>query len=149
MNILVRKNNQERGPYTEAELRERLKSGVFSASDLGQVEGESDWKPLSEILLASLLATEKPTETPGPPGPTVDMSSFRRPQVIVGAIVLLLLIFGGINWLNKASEKRREDAAVARQAATMQQAQKQIDRCSAAAGAGSESRPGAISGPCR
>src|SRR2546430_17072305 len=117
MNILVRKNNQERGPYTEAELRERLKSGVFSGSDLGQVEGDTDWKPLSEILLASILATEKTTETQAAtPAGITTYSWLRQPKIIGGAIVLLLLIFGGINWLNKASEKRRENAIAARQA---------------------------------
>ena len=126
MNVLVRKNNQERGPYTEAELRERLKSGVFSGSDRGQVEGESEWKPLSEILLASVLATEKSAEAPtARPASRTTYSWLRQPKIIGGAIVLLLLIFGGINWLNKASEKRRENAIAARQAAAMEQAQKQ------------------------
>jgi hypothetical protein len=127
MNILVRKNNHERGPYTEAELRERLKSGVFSASDLGQIEGDSEWKPLSEILLASVLATDNRAAAPAPtPDFVTSYPWLRDRKVIGGAIVLLLLIFGGINWLNKASEKRRADAAAARQAAAMEQAQKQI-----------------------
>jgi hypothetical protein len=128
MNILVRKNNRERGPYTAAELRERLKSGVFSGSDLGQVEGESEWKPLAEILLGSLLATEESTEArvTTPAGITT-YSWLRQPKIIGGAIVLLLLIFGGINWLNKASEKRRTAAAAARQTAAMEQARKQTE----------------------
>ena len=94
MNILVRKNNQERGPYTEAELRERLKSGVFSGGDLGQVEGESDWKPLSEILLASILAVEKTTETQVAHTRLASQLTpwLRQPKIIGGAIVLLLLI---------------------------------------------------------
>jgi len=132
MNVLVRKNNQERGPYTEAELRDRLKSGVFSGSDLGWVESDGDWKPLSEILLASVLAGEKAVEAP-PPKATAQGTSYlwlRDPKVIGGAVALLLLIFGGINWLNKASEKRREDAVAARQAAAMQQAQKQAEEYS-------------------
>src|ERR1041384_2880678 len=115
MNILVRKNNQERGPYTEAEVRERLKSGVFSGSDLGQVEDETEWKPLSEILLATILAEGKPLRA--------GMPAYRwaQPRAIGGAVVLLLLILWGISWLNKASEKRRADAAAARQAAAMEQ----------------------------
>jgi GYF domain 2 len=131
MNVLVRKNNQERGPYTEAELRERLKSGALSPGDLGQIEGESEWKPLSEILLASVLATDKPTATPSPGRDFIaNYQWLRDPKVIGGAVVLLLLIFGGINWLNKASEKRKEEAIAARQAAAMQQAQKQAEEYS-------------------
>lgn len=131
MNVLVRKNNQERGPYSEAELKERLKSGVFSGSDLGQIEGESEWKPLSDILLASVLATDKPTATPSPGRDfTANYPWLRDPKVIGGAVVLLLLIFGGINWLNKAGEKRRADAAAARQTAMMEQAQKQAEEYS-------------------
>jgi hypothetical protein len=131
MNVLVRKDNQERGPYTEAEVRERLKSGVFSGSDLGKVEGESEWKPLAEILLASVLATDKPTATPSRGRDfTANYPWLREPKVIGGAVVLLLLIFGGINWLNKASEKRKEEAAAARQQAVMQQAQKQAEEYS-------------------
>jgi hypothetical protein len=126
MNILVRKNNRERGPYTEAELRERLKSGVFLASDLGQIEGESEWRPLSEILLASVLAAEKLAEAPAAtPDRNITYPWLRQPKVIGGAIVLLLLTFGGINWLNRASDKRHAEAAAARQAAVMEQAQKQ------------------------
>lgn len=124
MNVLVRKNNQERGPYTEAELTERLKSGALSASDLGQIEGQGEWKPLSEILLASVLATEKPLAPPPSPA-SGNMAWISQPKVIIGAVVLLLLIFGGINWLNKASESRRADAAAARQREMMEQAQKQ------------------------
>jgi hypothetical protein len=131
MNVLVRKNHQERGPYTEAELRERLKSGVFSGSDLGQIEGESEWKPLSDILLASVLATDKATATPSLGRDFIAKYPWLRdPKVIGGAVVLLLLIFGGINWLNKASEKRKEEAIAARQAAAMQQAQKQAEEYS-------------------
>src|SRR6476660_2543436 len=129
MNVLVRKNNQERGPYTEAELRERLKSRVFSGSDLGQVEGESEWKPLSEILLASVLATDKPPTATSSPGRdfTANYPWLREPKVIGGGVVLLLLIFGGINWLNKASEKRKADAAAAREQAMIEQAHKQAE----------------------
>jgi GYF domain 2 len=126
MNVQVRKNDQERGPYTESELRERLKAGTLSGSDLGQIEGESDWKPLSEILLASVLATDNRAAVPAHiPAPIARHPWLRDPKVIGSAIVLLLLIFGGINWLNKASEKRHEDAVAARQAAAMEQAQKQ------------------------
>ena len=126
MHVLVRKNNQQRGPYTEAEVRERLKSGVFSGSDLGQVEGESEWKPLAEILLASVLATDNRTATPSPGRDlTANYPWLRDPKIIGGAVVLLLLIFGGINWLNKASERRRENAIAARQATAMEQAEKQ------------------------
>jgi hypothetical protein len=131
MNVLVRKNNQERGPYTESELRERLKSGALSGSDLGQIEGESDWKPLSEILLASVLANGSATAAPPPrPDFTASVPWLRDPKVIAGAVVLLLFVFGGINWLNKASEKRRADAAAARQREMMEQAQKQSEEYS-------------------
>src|SRR5580765_939918 len=129
MNILVRKNNQERGPYTEAELQERLKSGIFSGSDLGQIEGESEWKPLSEILLASVLAAEKPSQAPvAGPATNTTYSWLSQPRVIGSAVIVLLLTFGGINWLNKASEKRHEDAIAARQATAMEQAQKQTEK---------------------
>ena len=126
MNVLVRKNNQERGPYTEAELRERLKSGVFSGSDPGRVEGETDWKPLSEILLASVLATDSAPKA-APPVSAADLTWLRQPKVIGAAVVLLLLIFGGINWLNQASEKRKADAAAAQEKTMMEQAQKQAE----------------------
>ena len=50
MEIYVSKDNQRFGPYTEAEVRERMASGRFSESDFGWHEGLTSWLPLSQVL---------------------------------------------------------------------------------------------------
>lgn len=46
------------GPYTEAQVREYLASGNIAASDLGQMEGTSEWVPILELF--PLAATPVP-----------------------------------------------------------------------------------------
>jgi hypothetical protein len=48
--IFVFKNNEQSGPYTEAEVQKQLIQGLFSESDFAWKEGLVDWIPLSELL---------------------------------------------------------------------------------------------------
>lgn len=86
-------------------------------------------EPLSEILLASALATEKVTDASVPRAAAdTTYAWLRQPRVIADAVVLLLLIFGGINWLNEPSERKgaKMPSPLGR-VAIMQQAQKQTE----------------------
>ena len=63
MSILIWKDGEQLGPFTEDQLHERLKTGTLSPNDLAWKEGYSEWKPLSEILL---LDSRRPVP-PSPP----------------------------------------------------------------------------------
>jgi hypothetical protein len=50
MNILIYKNDQQHGPYSREDIEEHLKSGAFTRDDPAWMDGQSHWKPLSEVL---------------------------------------------------------------------------------------------------
>src|SRR5687768_12293000 len=50
MNILIYKDEQQLGPYSRDDIELHLNSGTFSLDDQAWMEGQSDWKPLAEIL---------------------------------------------------------------------------------------------------
>ena len=62
MQIYVHKNNQQIGPFTEAEVKAQLASGALTLQDHVWWQGQANWLPLGQTILA----------TPGPaPMPTV------------------------------------------------------------------------------
>jgi len=50
MDYLVRRGEQQFGPYTLAELQEYVQSGRVLPNDMAKSEGLADWVPVSEIL---------------------------------------------------------------------------------------------------
>lgn len=50
MQIYITKNAQQIGPFSEEEIRAKLKCGEAKTADLAWSEGCSDWVPLSEFL---------------------------------------------------------------------------------------------------
>jgi uncharacterized RDD family membrane protein YckC len=67
---VLNKGNVPTGPFTRAQLAEKLRSGEFSLSDLAFVEGLSQWTPLRDVL-ARVDVTEMPLPPPvtAPPVP--------------------------------------------------------------------------------
>jgi GYF domain 2 len=74
MSILIWKDGQQLGPFTDSELLEQVRSGKVAWNDLAWTEGYSDWKPLSEIAridfqpppppVARVLPTEDKSAVP-------------------------------------------------------------------------------------
>jgi hypothetical protein len=64
--IYVLKNQQETGPYREAEIADLLKRGEGSPQDLAWCEGEVEWMPLGRLLSkqerGAVLALPTPSE---------------------------------------------------------------------------------------
>ncbi len=66
MQIYISKNNQQLGPFEEADVLRMLKDGEFSPSDLAIRHGESEWQKLSyfyptiENQAEPQIALEKP-----------------------------------------------------------------------------------------
>lgn len=50
MSIFIWKNDQQNGPYSEADILEFVKIGTFSLEDLSWTEGQAEWRPLAQIL---------------------------------------------------------------------------------------------------
>lgn len=58
MEVWIGRDGERHGPYSEADVREWLRTGRLSPQDLGWHEGLSDWQPLSTLF---------PQEPPAPP----------------------------------------------------------------------------------
>lgn len=50
MNILIYKNDQQAGPFSLDEVHAMLDSEEILITDLGWVDGMTDWKPIKEII---------------------------------------------------------------------------------------------------
>jgi len=50
MEVWIGRDGERHGPYTEADVREWLRTGRLSPSDLGWYQGMSDWQPLSSLF---------------------------------------------------------------------------------------------------
>jgi hypothetical protein len=65
MQIYVHRNNQQLGPFTEAEIRAQLAAGTISPQDHVWWQGQANWLPLGQ----SSLMTPGATAAPGVPLP--------------------------------------------------------------------------------
>jgi hypothetical protein len=50
MEFLLYKDNQQHGPYGEAQLLQMLQDGAITRSDLIYSEGNREWRPLEEVF---------------------------------------------------------------------------------------------------
>ena len=74
MEVWIGRDGERHGPYTEVEVRQWLRSGQVSASDLGWYEGMADWQPLSSLFPEEIqrepeAAPPAPTTSSVPPLP--------------------------------------------------------------------------------
>ncbi len=56
MEVWIGRDGERHGPYKEVEVRQWLRTGQVSASDLGWHEGLADWQPLSALFPEELTA---------------------------------------------------------------------------------------------
>ncbi|TAL00753.1 MAG: DUF4339 domain-containing protein [Verrucomicrobia bacterium] len=61
MNIYLIKNGQNSGPYSESEVRSRVKSGSITLDDLAWFEGCTEPLPLAQVLAKTRPVTLDPT----------------------------------------------------------------------------------------
>ncbi len=73
MNIVILKNGQKHGPFSEEDVIKFLKSGRLILSDLGWREGLAGWTPLSQLL--GPAAAHIPPPPPGSASVTQPPSS--------------------------------------------------------------------------
>jgi hypothetical protein len=71
MQIYVHRNNQQLGPFTEAEIKAQLASGVISPQDHVWWEGQANWIPLAQSSLMAPAAVTIPGVSTIPVTPVV------------------------------------------------------------------------------
>ena len=70
MQIYVHKNNQQLGPFSEAEIKAQLSAGTLTLADPVWWEGQASWVPLGQSLFAASLTPGVPPPVP-PPRPGI------------------------------------------------------------------------------
>jgi hypothetical protein len=65
MDFMIRHDDRELGPYSEAEVRSRLIAGAIQLSDLGCCKGGTQWAPLSSFAQFATSHREPPPPPPG------------------------------------------------------------------------------------
>jgi len=69
MQIYIHRDNQQLGPFTEAEIKAQLASGVISLQDHVWWEGQANWVPLGQSSLMATLSPTSPGSAPMVPSP--------------------------------------------------------------------------------
>jgi hypothetical protein len=67
MQIYTYRDNQQLGPFTEADIKDKLASGAISLQDNVWWEGQAGWTPLGQSSLAATLAPTSPASAPRVP----------------------------------------------------------------------------------
>lgn len=67
MEVWIGRDGERHGPYTEADVREWLRSGRLSPDDLGWYQGMTDWKPLSALFPEAPPALDRAYSPPKAP----------------------------------------------------------------------------------
>jgi hypothetical protein len=80
MAVYILRDNQQEGPYEEAQLRAALATGSVEADTLAWIEGTADWQPIS-----ALFPSPEPEPAPAAPGPVREI---KAPKMGFGAILL-------------------------------------------------------------
>jgi hypothetical protein len=88
MNYFVKRDTQEYGPYTLAELQQYTASGNVLLTDLCRSEGMPDWAPVSQVI-GNIPVPVAGTVAPASPG-APPVSAYPPPPSLHWAIVLLL-----------------------------------------------------------
>lgn len=65
MNVYLERDNQQFGPFSEAQARQHIAEGRFRIHDRGWIEGMPAWKDISEI--PQLWVRSNSLQTPAPP----------------------------------------------------------------------------------
>ena len=111
MNYLVKRDLQEYGPYTLAELQRYVASGNVLLTDLCRSEGMNDWVPVSQVIGNIPVPAAAPAPTPAsaaaaaaalyPPPPSLHWAIVLLLSVVTCGIFLWVWAFVEANWVRK------------------------------------------------
>jgi GYF domain 2/Domain of unknown function (DUF4234) len=111
MNYYIKRELQEYGPYTLADLQRYVASGNILLTDLTRSEGLNDWVPVSQVIGNIPVPVAAPAPAAGDPG-----AAYPAPPSLHWGIVLLLGIvtcgiFGWVWALIEASWMKKVEAS--------------------------------------
>jgi len=94
MNYFIKRDQQEYGPYTLADLQRYLAQGNILMSDLARSEGMTDWAPVSQIIGNIPVQAAPPAATYVPQGSAAApmQSGVPNPPNLHWGLVLLFTI---------------------------------------------------------
>jgi hypothetical protein len=69
MQIYIHRNNQQLGPFTEAEIKAQLAAGTASPEDHVWWQGQANWVPMSQSPLMAVISEATPDTLPLPSAP--------------------------------------------------------------------------------
>ncbi len=91
MNYFIKRDLQEYGPYTLAELQRYVASGNVLLTDLCRSEGMSDWVPVSQVIGNIPVPAAAPAPTPASAAAAA-AAQYPSPPSLHWALVLLLSV---------------------------------------------------------
>jgi hypothetical protein len=107
MEILIAKQGQQYGPYSEEQVREYVRAGRISPDDLAWHQGQPAWAPLSQILK---LETAPPPPPVAFPGGSPEGIALWNPKAAAAWSLLFSPMFGAFlharNWRQLGDFKR-------------------------------------------
>lgn len=96
MNYFIKRDLNEYGPYSLAELQKYVASGNIVLTDLCRSEGMQDWVPVSQVIGTIPVPQQAPTPPAGTfgaaPGNFAQPSPYPPPPSLHWIVVLLLAI---------------------------------------------------------
>lgn len=99
MTVYVTKDGRQLGPYPIEQLRELVRQGQFSETDLAWHEGAPNWIPLLQVLRSFAPGPPSPSQHPG-----LGIASFVI-GLITGPCWLVLLFVAGTAYKAGATEQ--------------------------------------------
>ena len=103
MQIYVHKNNQQLGPFTEAEIKAQLAAGTITMADHVWWQGQANWLPLAQTPLGTAGGAPLPgmPSAPAPMGGGVPLATGPTSQLAIwslvcGCLSLICGLFGAV-----------------------------------------------------
>jgi uncharacterized protein DUF4339/uncharacterized protein DUF4190 len=90
MQIYIHRNNEQLGPFTEAEVRAQLASGAISPQDHVWWQGQANWIPLGQSPLAVPGTPLAPSQAITAPAVGVKTSGLAMASLITGIVSTIL-----------------------------------------------------------
>ena len=119
MEYLVRRGEEQFGPYTLTELQEYVQSGRVLPGDMAKSEGLADWVPVSQILGNIPIPAAAPAVTAAPPQDLVSLPPNMHWIILLILVLITRQLFNWIwafvlaNWARRLSGKNTAMVLVA------------------------------------
>jgi uncharacterized membrane protein len=88
MQYFIHHNNQQIGPFTEAEVKAKLAAGEISATDHVWWEGQQGWTPLGQTALGGMTAPAVPVAPVAPAITVAPVSGEPTSKLAIWSLVL-------------------------------------------------------------